>query len=76
MPRSAGPTPILLAIKGLGHGGAERLLVDTVATGDHRAFEFEVAFVLSGSDARPANCGTAAPGSTTSGPSGASTSDG
>ncbi len=51
MPRSAGPTPILLAIKGLGHGGAERLLVDTVATGDHRAFEFEVAFVLSGSDA-------------------------
>ncbi len=50
-PRSAGPTPILLAVKGLGHGGAERLLVDTVATGDHRAFEFEVAFVLSGSDA-------------------------
>ncbi len=39
-----------MAIKGLGHGGAERLLVDSVATGDHRAFEYEVAFVLSASD--------------------------
>jgi L-malate glycosyltransferase len=50
-PRSAGRVPVLLAIKGLGHGGAERLLVDSVANGDHRAFEYEVAFVLSGSDA-------------------------
>jgi len=49
-PRSERRTPVLLAIKGLGHGGAERLLVDSVATGDHRAFEYEVAFVLSGSD--------------------------
>jgi len=37
---------VLLAIKSLGHGGAERLLVDMVANGDHRAFDYEVAFVL------------------------------
>ncbi len=51
-PSAAVPEPVrvLLAIKGLGHGGAERLLVDSVATGDHRAFRYEVAFVLSGSD--------------------------
>ncbi len=41
---------MLLAIKGLGHGGAERLLVDTVANGDHRAFDYEVAFVLDSAD--------------------------
>jgi len=29
---------ILLVIKGLGHGGAERLLMETVAAGDHDAF--------------------------------------
>ncbi len=43
-------TPVLLAIKGLGHGGAERLLVDSVATGDHRAYEYEVAYVLRAAD--------------------------
>ena len=42
---------MLIAIKGLGHGGAERLLVDTVAAGDHEAFEYEVAFILSTADA-------------------------
>jgi glycosyltransferase involved in cell wall biosynthesis len=41
---------VLLAIKGLGHGGAERLLVDTVANGDHRAFDYQVAFVLDSAD--------------------------
>lgn len=42
---------MLLAIKSLGHGGAERLLVDTAAKGDHRAFDYEVAFVLEAEDA-------------------------
>jgi glycosyltransferase involved in cell wall biosynthesis len=42
---------VLIAIKSLGHGGAERLVVDTVASGDHDAFEYEVAFVLSAADA-------------------------
>ena len=31
-----------------GYGGAERLLVDMVAAGDHRAFDYEVAYVLDG----------------------------
>jgi len=39
-----------LAIKGLGHGGAERLLVDLVAAGDHRAFDYQVAYVLDSAD--------------------------
>jgi glycosyltransferase involved in cell wall biosynthesis len=42
---------VLVAIKGLGSGGAERLLADMVEHGDHEAFDYEVAFVLSGSDA-------------------------
>jgi glycosyltransferase involved in cell wall biosynthesis len=42
---------VLLAIKGLGHGGAERLLVDSVANGDQRSFRYEVAFILRRSDA-------------------------
>ena len=37
---------ILLVIKCLGFGGAERLLVDTVARGDRHSFEYEVAYVL------------------------------
>jgi glycosyltransferase involved in cell wall biosynthesis len=40
-----------LAIKGLGHGGAERLLVDVVAAGDHRSFDYQVAYVLDAADA-------------------------
>ena len=51
IPSSHPRTRLLIAIKGLGHGGAERLLVDTVASGDHVAFEYEVAFILSSSDA-------------------------
>jgi L-malate glycosyltransferase len=41
---------ILLVIKGLGFGGAERLLMETVAAGDTDAFEYEVAYVLAASD--------------------------
>jgi glycosyltransferase involved in cell wall biosynthesis len=41
---------ILLVIKGLGHGGAERLLMETVAAGDHDAFHYEVAYVLASAD--------------------------
>src|SRR5271156_264217 len=37
---------ILLVIKCLGFGGAERLLVDMVARGDRHSFEYEVAYVL------------------------------
>jgi len=42
---------VLLAIKSLGHGGAERLLVDMVANGDHQAFDYQVAFVLDSENA-------------------------
>ena len=49
-----GATPrrlrILLVIKCLGYGGAERLLVDMVANGDHASFDYEVAFVLDAED--------------------------
>jgi glycosyltransferase involved in cell wall biosynthesis len=41
---------VLLAIKSLGHGGAERLVVDTLASGDHDSFEYEVAYTLSTED--------------------------
>ena len=37
---------ILLVIKCLGFGGAERLLVDMVARGDTQSFHYEVAYVL------------------------------
>jgi glycosyltransferase involved in cell wall biosynthesis len=42
---------VLLLIKGLGLGGAERLLVDVVASRDRARFHYEVAYVLSGQDA-------------------------
>lgn len=52
-----GPAPaggrrlrILVVIKCLGFGGAERLLADTVATGDREAFDYEVAYVLAAED--------------------------
>jgi glycosyltransferase involved in cell wall biosynthesis len=46
------PRPrVLLVIKGLGLGGAERLLVDVVASRDRAHFHYEVAYVLSGQDA-------------------------
>jgi hypothetical protein len=37
---------ILHVIKGLGLGGAERLLVDMLARGDRESFEYEAAYVL------------------------------
>ena len=42
---------VLLLIKGLGLGGAERLLVDVVATRDQERFDYEVAYVLASQDA-------------------------
>ncbi len=42
---------MLLAIKSLGCGGAERLLADVVASGDRGAFEYEVAYILDAEDA-------------------------
>jgi L-malate glycosyltransferase len=42
---------ILLVIKCLGFGGAERLLVDTVASGDEHSFDYEVAYVLAAENA-------------------------
>jgi len=52
---NAGTVPerprILLLIKGLGLGGAERLLVDVVAARDREHFDYEVAHVLAAQDA-------------------------
>ena len=42
---------ILQVIKCMGYGGAEKLLVDMVATATTRSFEYEVAYVLSAEDA-------------------------
>ena len=42
---------MLLVIKCLGYGGAERLLVDMVAGGDAQRFHYEVAYVLRDQDA-------------------------
>jgi glycosyltransferase involved in cell wall biosynthesis len=47
----AGRIRVLLVIKCLGYGGAERLLVDTIATRDAEAFHYEVAYVLPAEDA-------------------------
>ena len=41
---------VLVVIKCLGFGGAERLLADTVSNGDHEAFDYEVAYVLASED--------------------------
>ena len=43
--------PVLLVIKGLGAGGAERLLVDGLAHADRGRFSYEVAYVLGHKDA-------------------------
>jgi glycosyltransferase involved in cell wall biosynthesis len=40
------PARVLLLIKCLDYGGAERLLVDMAALGDHTSFEYEAAYVL------------------------------
>jgi glycosyltransferase involved in cell wall biosynthesis len=45
------PLRVLLVIKCLGYGGAERLLVDMVATVDQPRFNYEVAYVLRDQDA-------------------------
>lgn len=47
---SGRPARVLLLIKGLDYGGAERLLVDMAARGDRTSFEYEAAYVLDGSD--------------------------
>ncbi len=45
------PLRVLLVIKCLGYGGAERLLVDMVAGGDVQRFDYEVAYVNQDQDA-------------------------
>ena len=47
----AAPLRVLLVIKCLGYGGAERLLVDMVATVDRPRFNYEVAYVQRHQDA-------------------------
>jgi glycosyltransferase involved in cell wall biosynthesis len=42
---------VLLLIKCLGYGGAERLLVDMVRHGDRSRFDYEVAYMLQAEDA-------------------------
>lgn len=42
---------VLSVIKGLGHGGAESLLVDVVAAGDRSSFDYQVAFLVDTADA-------------------------
>lgn len=42
---------MLVVTKSLGHGGAERLLVELATNGDCRAFEYQVAFILDSEDA-------------------------
>ena len=42
---------MLVVIKCLGYGGAERLLVDLMASRDARSFDYEVAYVLAAEDA-------------------------
>jgi glycosyltransferase involved in cell wall biosynthesis len=49
-PSATGPLRVLQVIKSLGRGGAERLVVDLVAGGDHRAVTHEVAYVLETED--------------------------
>ncbi len=51
MPSSARRYRVLLAIKSLGHGGAERLVADLVSATGSPSFDYEVAFVLDGQDA-------------------------
>jgi glycosyltransferase involved in cell wall biosynthesis len=48
---SGEPRRVLIVIKCLGYGGAERLLVDMVAARDQRRFDYEVAYVLRDQDA-------------------------
>jgi L-malate glycosyltransferase len=41
---------VLLLIKCLGYGGAERILVDVASLANHEAFEYEAAYVLASED--------------------------
>ena len=60
--RPAGPLKVLQVIKCLGYGGAERLLVDTVAAADPERVEYEVAYVNREQDALvPAIAATGTP---------------
>jgi glycosyltransferase involved in cell wall biosynthesis len=45
------PVRVLWAIKGLGRGGAEQLLVSAARVADHRRFSYDVAYVLPHKDA-------------------------
>jgi glycosyltransferase involved in cell wall biosynthesis len=42
---------VLVAIKSLGYGGAERLVADLVSAADSPGFDYEVAYILEGEDA-------------------------
>ena len=42
---------VLLVIKSLSHGGAQRLLIDAVRLGDRKRFDYRVAFLLRDHDA-------------------------
>jgi glycosyltransferase involved in cell wall biosynthesis len=44
-------TRVLLLVKGLGRGGAEQIVVNTVASGDRSRFDYEVGYVLPWKDA-------------------------
>jgi glycosyltransferase involved in cell wall biosynthesis len=44
--KAARPLRVLWVIKGLGPGGAERLLVEQATAGDHASVDYEVAYVL------------------------------
>jgi glycosyltransferase involved in cell wall biosynthesis len=50
-PAPDSPLRVLIVIKCLGYGGAERLVVDMVATADRTQFDIEVAYVLREQDA-------------------------
>ena len=45
------PLRVLMVIKCLGYGGAERLLADMVSAGDGERFHYEVAYILRAQDA-------------------------
>ena len=51
VPLPESPLRVLLVIKCLGYGGAERLVVDMVATANRTRFNIEVAYVLQEQDA-------------------------
>ena len=46
IPTTAAPTRVLQLIKGLGPGGAERLIVNHLGSADHKKFSYEVAYLI------------------------------